>query len=271
MFRCCSGVSGSWSGWSCLRCRGPSWRWSVQGDSWSLKRSRTSRLTPTSKSWSATSTWSVSDLKRCWFDAGSWLTSSFLFSSSCVWCNQKLPEQAYLHPPLTLFVVEHRAFGRLALVGSYVVQSLMDYAPPELGGEPDEEEEEPKPKGKSEERSSEGRIHRSTVYFNVGVFCLFISQLCLHSWTNKHQSEVWSSVTGCFSQLCSPGVVKSFTNTVCLCVSPVRMNTTPITPLTSMKKIGLSGLSIKQSKIPLNPMKLVNVRMLNSPTFSALC
>uniref|UniRef100_A0A671YFG7 Fer-1 like family member 4 n=1 Tax=Sparus aurata TaxID=8175 RepID=A0A671YFG7_SPAAU len=89
----------------------------------------------------------------------------------------KLPEQAYLHPPLTLFVVEHRAFGRLALVGSYVVQSLMDYAPPELGGEPDEEEEEPKPKGKSEERSSEGKIHRSTVYFEVGVFCLFISDL----------------------------------------------------------------------------------------------
>uniref|UniRef100_A0A4W6CNI3 Fer-1 like family member 4 n=1 Tax=Lates calcarifer TaxID=8187 RepID=A0A4W6CNI3_LATCA len=61
----------------------------------------------------------------------------------------ELPEQAYLHPPLTLFVVEHRAFGQLALVGSHVVQSLMDYAPPELGGEPEEEEEEPKPKGKS--------------------------------------------------------------------------------------------------------------------------
>lgn len=57
----------------------------------------------------------------------------------------------------------------------------MDYAPPELGGEPDEEEEEPKPKGKSEERGSEGKIQRSTVYFNVGVFCLFTSQLCLHS------------------------------------------------------------------------------------------
>ncbi|KAM8756787.1 fer-1-like protein 4 [Acanthopagrus schlegelii] len=94
----------------------------------------------------------------------------------------KLPEQAYLHPPLTLFVVEHRAFGRLALVGSYVVQSLMDFAP--RGGEPDEEEEEPKPK--------------------------------------------------------------------------VKMNMTPVTPLTSVKKIGLSGLSIKQSKIPFNPMKLLN-------------
>lgn len=47
--------------------------------------------------------------------------------------------------------MEHRAFGRLALVGSYVVQSLMIYAPLELGGEPEEEEEERKPKrnGKS--------------------------------------------------------------------------------------------------------------------------
>uniref|UniRef100_H3CIC0 Fer-1 like family member 4 n=1 Tax=Tetraodon nigroviridis TaxID=99883 RepID=H3CIC0_TETNG len=43
----------------------------------------------------------------------------------------ELPEQAYLHPPLTIFVLEQRAFGRLALVGSHVVQSLMDYAPPE--------------------------------------------------------------------------------------------------------------------------------------------
>lgn len=66
-----------------------------------------------------------------------------------VWSNQELPEQAYLHPPLTVFVVEQRAFGRLALVGSHAVQSLMHYAPPELGEEPEEEEEEPKPKGNS--------------------------------------------------------------------------------------------------------------------------
>ena len=68
--------------------------------------------------------------------------------SPCVWSNQELPEQAYLHPPLTLFVVEHRAFGRIALVGTHVVQSLMDYAPRELGGEEDEEDDEPKPKPK---------------------------------------------------------------------------------------------------------------------------
>ncbi|KAM9860161.1 fer-1-like protein 4 [Aulostomus maculatus] len=98
--------------------------------------------------------------------------------------NVKLPEQAYLHPPLTLFVVERRAFGRLALVGTHVVQSLMDYAPPELGEEPEEEEEEPKPKAK-------------------------------------------------------PSLLKAAT-------------------LTSVKNIKLTNLSIKQSKIPINPIKLVN-------------
>ncbi|XP_061641783.1 fer-1-like protein 4 isoform X2 [Phyllopteryx taeniolatus] len=60
----------------------------------------------------------------------------------------KLPEQAYLHPPLTLFVVERRAFGRQVLVGTHVVRSLMDYAAPEPGDEPDEEEEEEEAKPK---------------------------------------------------------------------------------------------------------------------------
>uniref|UniRef100_A0A3Q1JTB7 C2 domain-containing protein n=1 Tax=Anabas testudineus TaxID=64144 RepID=A0A3Q1JTB7_ANATE len=90
----------------------------------------------------------------------------------------ELPEQAYLHPPLMLFVVEQRAFGRLALVGSHVVQSLMDYAPRDDDGEPEEEEE-----------------------------------------------------------------IKLKTN---------------VNPLMSVKNIGLSNLPIKQSKIPINPMKLVN-------------
>ncbi|XP_068450759.1 fer-1-like protein 4 isoform X2 [Clinocottus analis] len=99
--------------------------------------------------------------------------------------NVELPEQAYLHPPLTVFVVEHRAFGRVALVGTHVVQSLIDYAPRELGAEQEEEEDEPKPKAKAR--------------------------------------------------------------------SDTKVNT-----LMSVKKIGLSGLTIKQSKIPLNPIKLVN-------------
>lgn len=69
------------------------------------------------------------------------------FPVSCF--SQELPEQAYLHPPLTLFVVEQRAFGRLALVGSHVVQSLMDYALKDQEEEPDEDEEEPPPKRKN--------------------------------------------------------------------------------------------------------------------------
>ncbi|KAF1392079.1 hypothetical protein PFLUV_G00048790 [Perca fluviatilis] len=99
----------------------------------------------------------------------------------------ELPEQAYLHPPLTLFVVEHRAFGRLALVGTHVVQSLMNYTPRKLGGEGEEEEDEPKPKVRQKKKRS----------------------------------------------------------------------TKKILPLMSLERIGLSGLSIKQSKIPFNPIKLV--------------
>ncbi|XP_037622050.1 fer-1-like protein 4 [Sebastes umbrosus] len=95
----------------------------------------------------------------------------------------ELPEQAYLHPPLTLFVVEQRAFGRLILVGTHVVQSLMDYGPRKLG-EQEEEDDEPKPK--------------------------------------------------------------------------VRQSTKKVDALMSMKRIGLAGLSIKESRIPFNPMKLVN-------------
>ncbi|XP_069567394.1 fer-1-like protein 4 [Brachyistius frenatus] len=96
----------------------------------------------------------------------------------------ELPEQSYLHPPLTVFVVEHRAFGQLALVGSYVVQNLMNYAPRELEAEPEEEEEEPKPKAS-----------KNTAKFN---------------------------------------------------------------PLITVKNIGLSGLTVTQTKIPINPIKLVN-------------
>ncbi|XP_041638940.1 fer-1-like protein 4 [Cheilinus undulatus] len=110
------------------------------------------------------------------------------FKEVVLYMDVKLPEQAYLHPPLTLFVVEHRAFGRLALVGTHVVQSLMTFAPAELGGEPEEEDEEPKPKPKPKENQ----------------------------------------------------------------------NLMNINPLSAVKGIGLTGLSITQSKIPINPMKIVN-------------
>ncbi|KAF7642812.1 hypothetical protein LDENG_00250020, partial [Lucifuga dentata] len=97
----------------------------------------------------------------------------------------ELPEQAYLHPPLTVFVVDHRAFGRLVLIGTHVVQSLMAYAPPNMGEELEEEEEEPKPKKR------------------------------------KSTLKVSSS-------------------------------------LNAVKSLGLQSLSIKQSKIPFNPLNLIN-------------
>ncbi|NWR23436.1 FR1L4 protein, partial [Emberiza fucata] len=53
----------------------------------------------------------------------------------------ELPEQVYLHPPLSIFVVEKRAFGRTVLVGSHVVSNVMKFSPREL-----EEELEDVPK-----------------------------------------------------------------------------------------------------------------------------
>jgi len=44
-------------------------------------------------------------------------------------------------------VVEQRAFGRFILVGTHVVQSLIDYAPRELGAEKDDDDDEPIAKG----------------------------------------------------------------------------------------------------------------------------
>uniref|UniRef100_W5MHL5 Fer-1 like family member 4 n=1 Tax=Lepisosteus oculatus TaxID=7918 RepID=W5MHL5_LEPOC len=58
----------------------------------------------------------------------------------------ELPELVYLHPPLTIFVFERRAFGRLVLVGTHVVQTLMHFAPKELD-EWKEEAEEEEPEG----------------------------------------------------------------------------------------------------------------------------
>ncbi|NXO69106.1 FR1L4 protein, partial [Phainopepla nitens] len=50
----------------------------------------------------------------------------------------ELPEQVYLHPPLSIFVVEKRAFGRTVLVGSHVVSNVMKFSPRELEEEPED-------------------------------------------------------------------------------------------------------------------------------------
>lgn len=61
----------------------------------------------------------------------------------CVVLLQELPEQVYLHPPLSIFVVEKRAFGRTVLVGTHIVSDVMKFSPREL----EEEETEELPKG----------------------------------------------------------------------------------------------------------------------------
>ncbi|TNM89206.1 hypothetical protein fugu_005461 [Takifugu bimaculatus] len=83
----------------------------------------------------------------------------------------ELPEQAYLHPPLTIFVLEQRAFGRLALVGSHVVQSLMDYTPAETGLQPEEEDDEPKRRKTNATLVVEStmKVNRLNVVKNIGL------------------------------------------------------------------------------------------------------
>uniref|UniRef100_A0A8C6Y7W7 C2 domain-containing protein n=1 Tax=Naja naja TaxID=35670 RepID=A0A8C6Y7W7_NAJNA len=60
------------------------------------------------------------------------------FNELVKFVNVELPEQVYLHPPLSIFVVEKRAFGRSVLVGTHIVSHIMKFAPKEV----DEMEEE---------------------------------------------------------------------------------------------------------------------------------
>lgn len=55
-------------------------------------------------------------------------------------CPQELPELVFLHPPLTIFIMEQRAFGRLVLVGTHVVQNLVQFGPRDQEEWKDEEE-----------------------------------------------------------------------------------------------------------------------------------
>lgn len=88
---------------------------------------------------------------------------------------QELPELVYLHPPLTVFVMEQRAFGRLVLVGSHVVQSLMHFAPRDLEEWREEEEEEPEPPGEEDhgcDRHSALSLPSLFYWFENGMFDL---------------------------------------------------------------------------------------------------
>lgn len=54
-------------------------------------------------------------------------------------CFQDLPEQPYLQPPLSILVIERRAFGRTVLVGSHIVPHMLRFT---LQGQEDPREEE---------------------------------------------------------------------------------------------------------------------------------
>ncbi|NXL23997.1 FR1L4 protein, partial [Setophaga kirtlandii] len=60
------------------------------------------------------------------------------FTELVKYMDVELPEQVYLHPPLSIFVVEKHAFGCTALVGSHVVSDVMKFSPRELEEEPED-------------------------------------------------------------------------------------------------------------------------------------
>ncbi|KFU83518.1 Fer-1-like 4, partial [Chaetura pelagica] len=59
------------------------------------------------------------------------------FTELVKYMDVELPEQVYLHPPLSIFVVEKRAFGRTVLVGTHIVSDVMKFSPKELEEEPE--------------------------------------------------------------------------------------------------------------------------------------
>ncbi|NXW74738.1 FR1L4 protein, partial [Hirundo rustica] len=60
------------------------------------------------------------------------------FTELVKYMDVELPEQVYLHPPLSIFVVEKRAFGRTVLVGSHAVSDVMKFSHRELEEEPED-------------------------------------------------------------------------------------------------------------------------------------
>ncbi|KYO40974.1 otoferlin isoform A [Alligator mississippiensis] len=85
------------------------------------------------------------------------------FNELVKYVNVELPEQVYLHPPLSIFVVEKRAFGRTVLVGTHVVSHIMKFSPKELEELEEGPENLPKP-GKS---SAQPKISQAVI--NVGL------------------------------------------------------------------------------------------------------
>ncbi|KFR06730.1 Fer-1-like 4, partial [Nipponia nippon] len=60
------------------------------------------------------------------------------FTELVKYMDVELPEQVYLHPPLSIFVVEKRAFGHTVLVGTHVMSDVMKFSPREMEEEPED-------------------------------------------------------------------------------------------------------------------------------------
>ncbi|XP_075577107.1 fer-1-like protein 4 [Pelecanus crispus] len=82
------------------------------------------------------------------------------FTELVKYMDVELPEQVYLHPPLSIFVVEKRAFGHTVLVGTHVVSDVMKFSPREL-------EEEPEDMPKARKVSSQHLCSQTVV--NIGL------------------------------------------------------------------------------------------------------
>lgn len=91
--------------------------------------------------------------------------------------SQELPENELLHPPLTITVVDWRAFGRSTLVGNHVINNLkaFKYTPPPpppapiQTHPPPKESERPEPSPAAEPPSTEGN---TSVCICVVVSCV---------------------------------------------------------------------------------------------------
>ncbi|XP_051489419.1 fer-1-like protein 4 [Apus apus] len=83
------------------------------------------------------------------------------FTELVKYMDVELPEQVYLHPPLSIFVVEKRAFGRTVLVGTHSVSDVMKFSPKEL-------EEEPEVLPKARKASSQRPPSQAVVNLGLG-------------------------------------------------------------------------------------------------------
>uniref|UniRef100_G1KWU1 C2 domain-containing protein n=1 Tax=Anolis carolinensis TaxID=28377 RepID=G1KWU1_ANOCA len=86
------------------------------------------------------------------------------FNEIVKYVNVELPEQVYLHPPLSIFVVEKRAFGRSVMVGTHIVSHIMKFAPKELD-ELEEETDSPSKKEFQEEKPEKEELDWWSKYY----------------------------------------------------------------------------------------------------------